>query len=189
MARADSTSLPRSRAALIAVAGAGAVWYVGFDPFWAVAAVMAAAAIGAAVANFGSEQRAGWEVPEEEAAWDLPRYETPPGVRRDVAAITGSLAACDRLARPRAVRRMRALLIPEREDRVASTTAVRRMCALLNAELSDRGLDPGDRSDVVALLGPDAIAILHPNDGEPVTTAAIERCLDAAERLGTGSQG
>jgi hypothetical protein len=66
------------------------------------------------------------------------------------------------------------------------------MHALLNAELHDRGLDPDDpRYDeaAVALLGPDAIAILYPSDRRPVTTAAIERCLDAVERLGTQSEG
>jgi hypothetical protein len=87
---------------------------------------------------------------------------------------------------------MRSLLIPEREDRLVGSTAVRRMHALLNAELHERGLNPSDPSDdeaVVALLGPDAIAILHPNEGTPVTTAAIESCLDALERISTDTQG
>ena len=179
MARADVTALSRSRAALLAVGGAVFAWYIGFDPLWAVAMVMAMGAVGAAVAKLGSE---------EDTAWALPEDAPPPGIRRDVAALAGSLAACDRLARPAAVRWMRALLIPEREDRVTRTTAMRRMAALLEAELRARGLDPADRSHdeaVGALLGPDAIAILRPNDGSPVTTASIERCLYAVERLST----
>jgi hypothetical protein len=182
MPHAVATGLPPSLAALIAIGAAVVVWFVGFDPFWAVATVMA---MGVAAAAFGRFRF------EEEAAWDRSQYEVPPGVRRDVATIARSLTACDRLARPSAVRWMRSLLIPEREDRLARSTAVRRMSALLNAELHDRGLDPADRSDdeaVVALFGPDAIAILHPNDGTPVTTAAVESCLDALDRIRTDSQ-
>jgi hypothetical protein len=66
------------------------------------------------------------------------------------------------------------------------------MSALLNAELQERGLDASDPSHneaIVALFGADAIAILRPNDGTPVTMAAIESCLEALERLSTDTQG
>ena len=73
------------------------------------------------------------------------------------------------------------------DDRLARTTLVRRMRELLTAELHHRGLESANRSDdiIVALLGPDALTILQPNDSNPVTTAAIARCLDALERLAT----
>ena len=178
MPRAYAKGINRSGAALIAMGGGVIVWFVGFDPLWAVASVIAVGAVGAAVATLRID---------ENAAWDDPGRGPPPGIRRDVATIAASLAACDRLARPKSVRWMRALLVSDREDRLARSTAMRRMRALLNAELNDRGLDPGDRSGdeaIIALLGPDAIAILHPSDGKPVTAAAIVRCLDAVERLG-----
>ena len=183
MRHAVATGTPPSLAALIAIGAAVVVWFVGFDPFWAVATVMAMGGVGAAFAHFRFE---------EEAAWDLSEHEAPLGVRRDVATIAKSLTACDRLARPSAVRWMCSFLISEQEDRLARSTVVRRMRALLNAELHERGLNPSDQRDdeaVVALLGPDAIAILHPNDGKPVTTAAIESCLDALERISTDTQG
>lgn len=171
--------------ALGAVAAVGAVfvvWFVGFDVFWAVAAVLAVGPVIGVIATLTFDEPAPWE----------PRArETPRGTRLAVAVSEQSLAACDRLARPTAVRRMRALLIPERDDRLARATIVRQMRALLIVALHDRGLAPADRSDdaVVALLGLDALTILQPNDSNPVTTAAIARCLDAVERLGTEIQG
>jgi hypothetical protein len=64
------------------------------------------------------------------------------------------------------------------------------MRALLVTELLARGLNAAAQTDedaVVALLGPDVLTILQPHDANPVTTAAITRCLDAVERLGTES--
>jgi hypothetical protein len=166
--------------AVIAPASAYGVWFLGFDPFWAVATVLAVGPVAAALATVKLE---------EEAPWDLPAGETPRGIRITVAILEQSLAACDRLARPLALRRLRALLISEREDRLARATLVRRTRALLVTELQHRGVDPEDNDAVARLLGPDALAILQPNDGNPVTPATIERCLDAVELLGTHTQG
>jgi hypothetical protein len=168
--------------AAAAVLAAFGVWFVGFDEFWAVATVLAVSAVGALLAKFRLD---------DDVPWDPPGRETPRGVRLAVALIEGALAACDRLASPTAVRRARAVVITERDDRLARTTVVRRMRELLTAELHHRGLDPADRTDdaVVALVGPDALTILQPNDSNPVTTAAIARCLDALERLATETQG
>ncbi len=166
--------------AVAAAASAYGVWFLGFDPFWAVATVIVVGPVAAALATVKLE---------EEAPWELPASETPRGIRITVAILEQSLAACDRLARPPALRRLRASLIAEREDRVARTTLLRRTRALLLTELQHRGLDPEDNVVVAKLLGPDALAILQPNDGKPVTPATIERCLDAVERLGTHSKG
>ena len=96
-----------------------------------------------------------------------------------------SLAACDRLARPAITRPLRVLLTNEREDRLARGTLTRQMRALLLAELRAQGLAPTHQTDeaVVALLGPDALTVLQPNDNTPITSAAIARCLDAIERV------
>ncbi len=166
--------------AVIAAASAYGVWFLGFDPFWAVATVLAVGPVAAALATVKLE---------EEAPWDLPAGDTPRGIRITVAILEQSLAACDRLARPLALRRMRALLIPEREDRLARTTLMRRTRALLVAELQHRGVDSEDNDAVEKLLGPDALTILQPNVRHPVTPAAIERCLDTVELLGTLTKG
>jgi hypothetical protein len=166
--------------AVIAGASAYGVWFLGFDPFWAVATVLAVAPVVALLATLKLE---------EEAPWDPSAGETPRGIRITVAILEQSLAACDRLARLPALRRLRALFIPEREDRLARATLVRRTRALLVAELRTRNIDPEDNVAVMKLLGPDALAILQPQDNAPVTPAAIERCLDAVEQLGTHSKG
>ncbi len=182
VARGRSWSVRIAIAVAVGVAAVGAavgVWFLGLDPFWAVATVLAVGPAGAAVASVRFE---------EDAAWEPLGHETPRGIRLAVVMIERSLAACDRLARPTAARRLRAFLIAERDDRLARSTIVRRMRALLVAELNHRGLDPGNRlhdDAIVTLLGPDAVTILQRNDGNPVTTAAIARCLDAVERLGT----
>jgi len=164
-----------------AVIAAVAVWFAGFDPFWAIATVLAVGPVGAFLASLAFE---------DDASWDPPRRETPRGIRLVMATMERSLAACDRLARPPVVQRLQAVLFSERDDRLARATIVRRMRALLVTELQASGLDPAKRTDetaVVALLGPDALTILQPHDANPVTTAAITRCLDAVERLGAES--
>lgn len=173
----------RSRVAIgmaVVAAAAGAsygVWFLGLDPLWSVATVLAVVPAAAALTTVRFE---------EDAAWDPPGQESPRGVRLAVVMIERSLAACDRLARPTAVRRVRAFLIAERDDRLARTTVVRRMRALLVAELQRHGLDTANRVHdhaIVALLGADALTILQPNDDTPVTSAAIARCLDKVEHL------
>jgi hypothetical protein len=117
----------------------------------------------------------------------------PRSTRLTVATIEHALAACDRLARPRAIRTLQALVYAERDDRLARLTVMRQLRALLIAELYDRGHDRGlasaDASDeaVARLLGPTARAILEPHDDHPVSSAAIARCLDAIERFDTNS--
>ncbi len=164
-----------------AVVAAVAVWIAGFDPFWAIATVLAVGPVGAFLASLAFE---------DDAPWDPPRRETPRGVRLVMATMERSLAACDRLARSTLVRRLQSLLFAERDDRLARGTIIRRMRALLVTELLARGLNAAAQTDedaVVALLGPDVLTILQPHDANPVTTAAITRCLDAVERLGTES--
>lgn len=164
-----------------AVVAAVAVWLAGFDAFWAIATVLAVGPVGAFLASLAFE---------DDAPWDPPRRETPRGVRLVMATMERSLAACDRLARSTFVRRLQSLLFAERDDRLARGTILRRLRALLVTELQTHGLDPAKATDedaVVALLGPDALTILQPHDANPVTTAAITRCLDAVERLGTES--
>jgi hypothetical protein len=178
-----------ARVALRVAVGAAAafvaafvVWFVGFDTRWAVAAVLVLGPVGAVLATRRFE---------EDAGWDPPARETPRGTRLAVAVIEESLAACDRLARPPLLQRLYRLLSSERDDRVARATVVRQTRALLLGALHDRGLDPAHLpdDDVVALLGADALPLLQQHDGLPVTSAAIARCLDVIERLGTDTQG
>lgn len=167
--------------AVVAVMAFGAafiVWFVGFDPLWAMAAVLAVGPVGALLATRNLE---------DDPPWDLPGREAPRSTRLTVTTIERSLAACDRLARPPAIRRLQTLLFAERDDRLARLTVLRQLRALLVAELRDRGLDPavGSNEALALLLGPDALAILQPHDDHPISAAAIARCLDAVERLGT----
>ena len=164
-----------------AVVAAVAVWFAGFDVFWAIATVLAVVPVGAFLASLAFE---------DDAPWDPPRRETPRGVRLVIATMERSLAACDRLARPTVVRRLQSVLFSERDDRLARGTIIRRMRTLLVTELQIRGLDPAKATDegaVVALLGSDVLTILQPHDANPVTTDTITRCLDVVERLGTES--
>lgn len=158
-----------------------AVWFMGLDPFWSAAATLAVVPVGAFLASLTFE---------DDPEFDAPLREAPRGVRLVMATMERSLAACDRLARPSAVRRLRAFLIAEREDRLARSTSVRRMRTLLIAELHNRGVYPAGQAEedaMVALFGPDALIILHTSDDNPVTAAVIARCLDAVERLGPNS--
>jgi hypothetical protein len=167
---------------LLAVAAA-AVWFVGFDLYWSVASVLAVVPVAALLATIGLE---------EDAPWDPLWRESPRGVRLTVAAIERSLDACDRLARPAAVRQVNALLHDERNDRMARTSIVRRMRALLVAELNHRGLDAASRRDddaTLALIGTNAHNILRPTDDNPVTAAAIAECVDVIERLSAQPKG
>lgn len=173
--------LRRSWGALAALAVGFLVWFVGFDVLWALATVLGVGTVGVALIDLGAE---------EAPVWQPHMAETPRGARLEVAVIADSLTACDRLARPPALRRMLALLIAEHDDRLSRAVVVRRMQGVLITELQPRGLDPTDRSTdeaVMALLGRDAIAILRPDERNPVTTAGIERCLGAIERLRTES--
>jgi len=169
-------------AAVAIVAGLG-VWFVGLDLLWAIATVLVVGPVAAVLATLGAA---------DEASWQPPARETPRGIRITVAILEESLLACDRLARPTAVRQLRALAIAERDDLLARSTLMRRLRALLVAELRARGLDATDRTHdqaVVALLGPDAFTILQPNNDTPITAAAITRCLDAVEQLGPEPHG
>lgn len=167
--------------AVASTAGAFGVWFVGFDPLWAIATVLAVVSVGLVFATLKFEDHAGW---------DRPARETRRGIRLAVPMIEESLSACDRLARPRFTRPISTLLTNEREDRLARGTIVRQMRALLVAELRVRGVDPTRHSDeaIVALLGPDALAVLQPHDNNPVTSAVIVSCLDAVDRLNIETQ-
>lgn len=134
-----------------ALLGVFSVWFAGFSLLWAVATVFVVGAVGIVVAT---------RTFDEPARWAPPAGDTPRGVRLAVTTIEQSLAACDRLARPPLVRRLRALIVAERDERPAREM-VRRMHAL---------------------MGSDADAMLEPRGGGPVTSATIERCLDALER-------
>lgn len=138
-----------------ALSTAFVVWFVGFDVRWATAAALVIGGVGGAIATLSFD---------ESQPWDAHARETRRGIRLAVATIEQSLAACDRLARPAAVRRVHAMLSSERDDHLARATVVRQ---------------------VRALLDPDAFATLLPDDGTPVTTAAIARCLDAIEHHDT----
>lgn len=164
--------------AAVSAGGAFVVWFAGFDWLWAFATVLAVGSVGAAFSTLKFE---------EEASWAPPGRETPRGVRLTIPMMEESLAACDRLARPAVTRPIRVLLTNEREDRLARGTMVRQMRALLVAELRASGVAPAHQTDeaVVALLGPDALAVLQPNDENPVTSAVITSCLDALDRLNT----
>lgn len=153
-----------------------AVWFVGLDWWWAVATVVAFGLAGATFVGLKFE---------EQPSWDPPGRETPRGVRLAIPTMEESLAACDRLARPAMARRLRGVVIEERDDRLARGTLIRQVRALLMAELLAHGITPEHQTDeaVVALLGPDALTVLQPNDDTPVTTAVIMNCLDAVERL------
>ena len=156
------------------------VWFVGLDWLWAIAVVLAIGSVGAVFATLKFD---------DAAAWDAPGRETPRGVRLSLPIMEASLAACDRLARTPFAKRIRALIINERDDRVARGTVVRQMRALLVAELRAHGVGPSHQTDevVVALLGVDALIVFQPNDENPVTTAVIGRCLDAVERLASAT--
>lgn len=186
--RVVQTGRPWSRGAQIAIrvacvaalsaGGAITVWFVGFDWLWAFATVLAVVSVGVVFATVKFE---------EDAPWHPPGRETPRGIRLSIPMMEESLAACDRLARPAITRPIRVLLTNEREDRLARGTIVRQMRAILVAELRAHGVDPSRQTDeaVVALLGPDAIAVLQPNDDTPVTSAVITSCLDAVALLAT----
>ena len=144
--------------ALAATIAVFAVWIVGFESQWAVAAVLAVGPVGAVLATRKFD---------DDAPWDPPAREAPRGTRLTVTTIEHSLAACDRLSRSAIVRPVQALLISERDDRLARLTVLRRLRAL---------------------LGPDALTLLQPNDDNSVSSAAIAKCLDDIERLRTHQQ-
>jgi len=152
------TAVRVAASTLVAFVAGFIVWFVGFDALWAIAVVLA---VGPVVALLASRKLEG------DAEWDAPRREIPRTTRLTVTAIEQSLAACNRLARPLVIRRLQALLFPERDDQLAQQTVLRRIRALLAAELRE------DQE------------ILPPHDEHSISTAAIARCLDAVERLGT----
>ena len=147
--------LPRFAAGVSVLAvAAAAVWFMGFDLYWSVAAALAVAPIVALLATTGLE---------DDAPWDPLWRESPRGTRLTITAIERSLDACDRLASPAAVRHVRALLHDERNDRQARSAIVRRVRALL--------------------IATNAHTILRPDDDHPVTAADIAESLDVIERL------
>lgn len=167
--------------AVLACAVAFIVWFIGFDVLWSIAAAVAVLAVSAAIATSS---------PDEYTVWLPPPRRTPRGTRLAVSTLEQSLAACDRLARPSAVRQLRALLFPEREDRASRLHVLRQLRALLVTELHDRGIDPTTSLDeAVQLLGPDASAVLQPHNDTPITASTVARCLDAVERNATPTPG
>lgn len=140
--------------ASIAAAAAVGAFAVWFAGFDLVWALTTVLIVGAVGAVVATQRL------DEPAPWEPPPRETPRGVRLAVTTIEQSLAACDRLARPAVVRQLRAMIVTDRDDRVARPL-VRRMHALL------------DR---------DSLAVLQPNGDDPVTSAAVDRALDACER-------
>lgn len=180
-ARAARVALRVAVGAAAAVGAGGLVWFAGFDMWWAATATLAAGSLGAAIASLTFD---------EPTPWDPPLRATPRATRLTVAMIEQSLAACDRLARPTAGRWLRAMLTSDRDDHLARAAVMRQLRALLAAELDDRGIDPAaSPGDALALLGPEALAVLQPRDGHPVTSAAIARCLDAIDRVAHSNPG
>lgn len=170
------------RVAIGAILFAGAsvgVWFLGFDGFWAVATLLVITPVVAVLATLALE---------EEQKWEQPVRETPRGVRITLAILSDSLAACDRLARPALMRRIRALIVAERDDRLSRSMLMRRMRKLLVEELH-RGLDSADHDSIDTLRDRDVTAILEPDESNPASAATIERCLDAIERNVTNSTG
>lgn len=171
----------RTRSVWFAIAGvvvalvAGyLVWIAGLDAWWAATTVLVLLPVAAlfAISTFS-----------EPLLWPEPVREPPRGIRLTVTTIEQSLAACDRLARPPILRRLRELSVAERDDKQARAI-VRQMRALLIVALRDRGLDASrDVEQIAATLGTDALTILQPDQGEPITSAMITRTLSAIERL------
>ena len=179
---------PRGARLLIAVTATAVltlgvlfVWFLGFDPLWALASALAVGSVGAALSRVGLED----PVPWEPAPWEALR-----STRLSVALIERSLAACDRLESPAFLRHVQRLAHAEREDRQSRLVVVRRMRALILAELRMRGFDGTISAKVHAttVLGADAAIILESHDGEEVSTGVITRCLDALERLTPASK-
>jgi hypothetical protein len=174
--------------ALIAGAGAATlcavafvVWMLGFDAWWAVAAAIVLCAVCAAVAAMGAPPY---------SAWAAAPARPPRGTRLAASRIEQALAACDRLSQTSPIRWLRALLVPERDDRQARLQLLRQVRALLVAELRDRGIDATSSPDAVRqLLGADALAVLTPHDDTPISTATIDRCLDAIARIAPPTPG
>jgi hypothetical protein len=188
VAVASAAGTRAARLMLIVIIGAGAafgigfaVWFAGYDILWSVAAALAVGSVGGAIASLTFDGV---------GPWDPQLRPTPRATQLTVATIEQSLAACDRLARPSAMRWMYVLLNPERNDQLARSAIVRQMRTLIVAEMHDRGIDPiTSPDDVLALLGPDALAVLEPSTDTPVTSAAISRCLDAMDRLASTNPG
>lgn len=185
MSRGSSTGRERPRAArlLVTVTAAAAltlgtlfVWFLGFDPLWALTGALAVGSVGAAISLVGLD---------DPVPWDAPSRKTPRSTRLSVALIERSLAACDRLESPVFLRHVQRLAHAEREDRQSRLVIVRRMRALIIAELRRRGLDATSSapSHALSMLGSDAVTILESHDGDGVSTAVVTRCLDALERL------
>ena len=157
------------------------VWMLGFDAWWAVAAAIALCSVCAAVAALGAPPY---------GAWTATTARPPRGTRLAASRIEQALAACDRLSQPSPIRSLRALLVPERDDRQARLQLLRQVRALLVAALRARGVDAATSPDAVRqLLGPDALAVLTPHDDTPISTATIDRCLDAVAGIATPTPG
>jgi hypothetical protein len=135
----------RTLAAVVAaVVGAAVasrfVWFLGFDPFWSVATVLVVGTVAIALRRIELV---------DEAAWAPPAPETPRGPPLMVATLARALAATERLAQPTLVRRLRALLVADRDDHRARAMVERRLRALrpapdlapLTTDVIDRYLD------------------------------------------------
>lgn len=158
----------------------GLVWMAGFDLRWSITGALVVLPVGVVLAAFTLD---------DPAPWAQPHRRTPRGPRLRVSMIEASLAACDRLAQPTPLRRLRELLHPERDDQQARANLVREVRGLLVAVLHDAGIDPsGDLEKAISLLPPEARAILQPKEHLPVTVATVISCLDAIERLASTSR-
>lgn len=160
------------------VGGTGfVVWFVGFDPLWSVAIAAILLAVGSTVAGSSYDC---------ESMWPNQAPKALRGTRLATATLEQSLLACDRLARPKAVRLVRALVINEREDQLARAQVVRQLRALLAADVRSHGFDPAQQFEqIAARFGPETASMLQLRNQDPVTTAAIERCLKAIEQAAT----
>ena len=131
-----------------AAASACFVWFLGFDPFWSAATVMAVGTVAMALRRIELT---------DEATWTPPAPETPRGPQLMVATLARSLAATDRLAQPTVVRRLRALLVADRDDYRARAMVERRLRALrptpdlapLTSDLVEQSLDVLERPPTV----------------------------------------
>lgn len=148
---------PVGSAVAIAVPAGLFLWYVGISVASTVAFAVTVVASGIAWAGY-----AGSRAPAAPRLHPTPR----PGLRTDVAQLSWALRGRDgRVSEP-----------GERKVRMFA----RRRLARFGVDLDD----PADGPRVQALIGDGPYALLTRSGGPPPSLGAIERCLDALDRLG-----
>lgn len=143
------------------VAGAAlgvGIWLLGIEAWFAAALGCLLALVCVTWFVLSAEQTAS-------ATWPSRAIEPRPGARTDVSWLAWAFRQNKGSVREQGL------------------TAVR---ALAARRLARRGLDlgnPGDRDDIVALLGEDAYRTIIPAGGIMPSLRAVEHCLDAVEAL------